>query len=152
MFPCVLSLWSHMDTHNSFKQQYETTPEKHYQPGKLTWALVPMDVRECQLCWLAISETLTLAIQTSNPISKANQMFSINHTQHNLSDQIEGPSYWAQKNTLIRKNIPRTQSSPSKKQPRVNSNNRPFLGMRRLGAIHASWVNPFVDVGKEMSF
>lgn len=79
-----------MGTHNSFKQWYETTHEKYYQPGKLTWALVPRDVRECQFCWLTIS-----AIQTSNPIPKANQMFSINHTVSTthlikLKDQVIG--------------------------------------------------------------
>lgn len=119
-----------------FSQQWCVTIQvKWCQPGNLAQTLVSMVFIGDQ--WQGTQGIMTdLSYSDSSPQSKiGSHLFQLVWC---------GPRPQTYKNTLIRENIPRVQSSSPRSQPRASPENRPFFGIFWVLATHASWVNLFL--------
>lgn len=83
------------------------------------------------------SATQTPASQSENLVFTINLTVSINYLTRLVPC---GPRPQAYRNTVVRQNIPRVQSSSS----RASSEDRTFLGMSRVWTTQVCWLNPFL--------
>lgn len=109
------------------------------------WALVSSIFERSVMCECSTHMT-DFSYSESRPQTKNRPSSSITLLAQIIRlNCISWPKASGRENILIRQNIPRAQSSSLRRHPKVNPENRPFLGMQRIWATPAWWVNLLLE-------